>query len=73
MVEWGEERCNQWGIIGMTWLDLTGLKSFTCVVGDGTGSELLLEEISACELLDEITVSFSCLGVWNPGEREPPL
>ena len=52
---YGEYR-DQGRIVGMPWLDLTGLKSFTYTIED---AEPVLEKITACELLEEIDVDLS--------------
>ena len=62
--EWGQQFYDQGGVVGTAWLDLTGLKSFTYVIGSEEASGAVLEHIAACELLEEIDVGF-----FNPGSR----
>jgi len=54
---WGEEYFDQGEIFGASWLDLTGLKSFTYAIGGEAASELMLEKIVACEQLEEFDVA----------------
>ena len=73
IAEWGEEFCDQGKIVGMVWLKLTGLKSFTYVIGDQTAWGAVLEMISACELLEEIDVTLVYPGGHSFGERKNRL
>jgi len=70
-VEWGEEFWDQGKIIGMTWLNLAGLRSFTYTIGDGIASQPVLEQIAACELLEEVDVTISYHMRHEDGERNP--
>lgn len=70
MVEWGEEFCDQGKIVGMVWLDLAGLKSFTYVIENDTVSEPVLEQIAGCKLLEEIDIALSYSGGLSFGERK---
>ena len=72
MMEWGEQFRHQGKIIGMAWLSLTGLKSFTYMIRDETASEGVLEHIAACQLLEEIDVALLYPGGHNHGKRKPP-
>ena len=48
---------DQGRIVGMPWLDLTGLKSFTYAIQDDTTSGPLLGRIITCGLLEEVDLS----------------
>jgi hypothetical protein len=71
VAEWGEEFRDQGKIIGTVWLNLTGLKSFTYVIGDQTAWGTVLEQIAACELLEEIDVTLVYPGSHGFGEQKP--
>jgi len=68
--EWGEDLCDQGELVGMDWLDLTGLKSFRYVIEVHTRSRPVLERIAACELLEEIDVAISHTADLSFGERK---
>jgi len=70
MMEWGEQFRNQGNIVGMAWLNLTGLKSFTYMIRDEMASEGVLEHIAACQLLEEIDMALLYPGGHNYGERK---
>jgi len=67
---WGERHCVQGEIIGATWLDLIGMKSFTYAVGGETVPELVLERIVACGLLEGIGIALSRSACRDLGECE---
>ncbi|KAF9778941.1 hypothetical protein BJ322DRAFT_463498 [Thelephora terrestris] len=60
--EWGESFCNHGKIVGMPWLNLTGLKSFAYVIEEDTVSAPVLEHIANCELLEEMDMALSSPG-----------
>jgi len=64
--------CDQNKVLGAAPLGLARLRSFTyeVVVGVGPGSELVLEKIAGCELLEEIEVVISHSVGHGFGERE---
>jgi len=68
VAEWGGGFRDQGKIVGTAWLNLTGLKSFTYVIGDRTMWGAVLEQIGACELLEEIDVSLVYPGDHSFGE-----
>jgi len=68
VAEWGEEFRDQGKIIGTAWLDLVGLKSFTYVIGNRTTWGAVLEQIAACELLEEIDLTLVYPGGHSFGE-----
>ena len=55
--EWGDEYCDQGGIIRAARLDLTGLKSFTYTFEGEAQTKVMLENIAACDLLEEIDLT----------------
>jgi hypothetical protein len=71
--EWGESFCNHGKIVGMPWLNLTGLKSFAYVIEEDTVSAPVLEHIANCELLEEMDMALSSPGGHDFGERTPLL
>ena len=56
---WGRRPFNQGKIVGMSWLNLTGLKSFRYVIQDDTISGPVVGHIVNCELLEEVDMSVS--------------
>ena len=50
---------DQGGIVGMAWLDLTGLKSFTYTFEDDIPSERVFGGVAASEHLEEINVAIA--------------
>jgi len=71
--EWGEVYCDQNAILWAAPLGLARLKSFTCGFGAGAGSELVLEKIAGCDLLEEIEAAISHSAGRGFGERESSL
>lgn len=68
VAEWGEEFRDQGKIVGTTWLNLAGLKSFTYVIGNRTTWGAVLEQIAACPLLEEIDLTLVYPGGHSFGE-----
>jgi len=69
--EWGEEFCDQGKIVGTAWLNLTGLRLFRYGIENDTALEPVLEQIAACELLEEIDVTISYHVPLGFGEQKP--
>ena len=67
--EWGEGFCDQGRIVGMSWLNLAGLKSFTYVIEEDTVSGPVFDQIAACEFLEEMDLSVNYPGGHDFGER----
>ena len=73
VIEWGEAFSYQEKIIGMAWLNLTSLKSFTYVIREEPALGRVLAQIAACELLEEIDLAYlnpeledHDFGEWEP-------
>ena len=71
--EWGEGFCDQGRIVGTSWLDLGGLKSFAYVIEEDTASEVVLRQIASCEFLEEVDMTVTYPGGHSFGEWKPSL
>lgn len=67
---WGRRLFDQGKIVGMPWLNLTGLKSFTYVIQADPVPGPVVGHIATCELLEAVDVSAAFLVEHNYGERE---
>jgi hypothetical protein len=61
---------NQGKIVGLPWLNLTGMKSFTYTIQDDTVSGLVVGHITTCEFLEAVDMSVGYLVERNFGERK---
>lgn len=68
-----ESCCDHGKIVGMPWLNLAGLKSFTYKIEEDTVSGPVLERIAACEHLEEMDMALSSSGGRAFGEGVLPL
>ena len=65
-----KENCDQGRIVGMSWLDLTGLRSFKYMIENEISSERVVGRIATCEHLEEVDMSISYFVDCRFGKRK---